>query len=127
MAIVAILGLAANSMSLVVLTRPKIRETSFNQLLSIMCIVDSLFISCNILSCLQALGIKSGSDYYRVIRGIMDAFAQVWMCSSVLMIVALTLERHFAIRSPHRVSYLGPLNIDLQFINTLFTFPWDPL
>ena len=122
MATVVLLGLVANAMSLVVLTRPKIRETSFNQLLAVMCIVDSLFIFCNIMSCLQAFGIKHGSyneiskwpyvsivtkksisGHLKIIRGVMDAFAQVWMCSSVLMIVALTFERHFAIRSPHRV------------------------
>ncbi len=34
----------------------------------------------------------------------MDVFGQISMCASVLMIVALTFERHFAIRSPHRVS-----------------------
>ncbi len=61
MATVVLLGLVANAMSLVVLTRPKIRETSFNQLLAVMCIVDSLFIFCNIMSCLQAFGIKHGS------------------------------------------------------------------
>ena len=33
----------------------------------------------------------------------MDAFGQVSMCASVLMIVALTFERHFAIRAPHTV------------------------
>ena len=60
MALVAFLGLAANLMSLAVLMRPKIREISFNQLLSVMCIVDTLFISCNTMSCLQALGLKSG-------------------------------------------------------------------
>ena len=49
-------------------------------------------------------------------RGLMDSFAQVWMCFSVLMIVALTFERHFAIRSPHRVS--------IQIINyILHSFP----
>ena len=58
MAMVGILGLAGNLMSLAVLMRPKIRGISFNQLLAVMCIVDSLFISCNIMSCLQALGVK---------------------------------------------------------------------
>ena len=44
------------------------------------------------------------SDSFKTVRGIMDAFGQVAMCASVLLIVALTCERHFAIRSPHRVS-----------------------
>ena len=41
---------------------------------------------------------------FKTVRGFMDAFGQVAMCASVLIIVALTCERHFAIRSPHRVS-----------------------
>ena len=117
-------GFIANSMSLVVLLRPKIRELSFNQLLTVLCIVDTFFIFCNTFSCIHALGFKSGknlshfqvselskrcislvqsSDSFKTVRGIMDAFGQVAMCGSVLLIIALTCERHFAIRSPHRV------------------------
>ena len=48
---------------------------------------------------------KSRVANLKFFRGLMDSFAQVWMCFSVLMIVALTFERHFAIRSPHRVSF----------------------
>ena len=49
--------------------------------------------------------LKLFSANLKFFRGLMDSFAQVWMCFSVLMIVALTFERHFAIRSPHRVSF----------------------
>ena len=129
MIMIEIIGFLANSMSLVVLLRPKIRETSFNQLLAVLCIVDTFFIFCNTFSCIHALGVKNGklryltqkwmhffskdslfdfavsiSDSFKTVRGIMDAFGQVAMCASVLLIVALTCERHFAIRSPHRVS-----------------------
>ena len=113
-------------MSIIVLSRPKIRETSFNQLLLVVCIVDTVFIFCNIPSCLTALGIKNGKNifkslyqihlklhfnhlgfffvaYFKSLRSWMDAFGQVSMCASVLMIVALTFERHFAIRAPHTV------------------------
>ena len=54
-------------MSLVVLLRPKIRETSFNQLLTVLCIVDTFFIFCNTFSCIHALGFKSGKlNYFQV-------------------------------------------------------------
>ena len=33
----------------------------------------------------------------------MDVFAHISLCASVLMVVALTFERHFAITSPHQV------------------------
>ena len=39
-----------------------------------------------------------------LMRNWFDAFGQAVMCASVLMIVALTFERHFAIRAPHTVS-----------------------
>ena len=39
------------------------------------------------------------------IRDYLDVFAHVSLCGSVLMIVALSCERHFAIRSPHAVRY----------------------
>ena len=45
--------------------------------------------------------------YFKSLRSWMDAFGQVSMCASVLMIVALTFERHFAIRAPHTVSILN--------------------
>ena len=38
-------------------------EHAFNQLLAVMCIVDSLFISCNGMSILQALGVKNGKFF----------------------------------------------------------------
>ena len=44
------------------------------------------------------------SDILAKIREYMDVFAHVSLCASVLMIVSLTCERHFAIRSPHAVS-----------------------
>jgi len=100
MILIEIIGFLANSMSLIVLLRPKIRETSFNQLLAVLCIVDTFFIFCNTFSCIHALGVKNG--FFKTVRGFMDAFGQVAMCASVLLIVALTCERHFAIRSPHR-------------------------
>lgn len=54
-------------MSIIVLSRPKIRETSFNQLLLVVCIVDTVFILCNIPSCLTALGIKNGKNIFKLL------------------------------------------------------------
>ena len=56
MAIVAVFGLIGNLTSMVVLARPKIREVAFNQLLTCLCIVDTLFLACNSLSIAHALG-----------------------------------------------------------------------
>ena len=39
----------------------------------------------------------------RFARDCMDVFAHISLCASVLMVVALTFERHYAITSPHQV------------------------
>ena len=56
---VALFGLVANSMSMVVLFRPKIRAVAFNQLLFVLCGVDSFFLFCNSMSIGHALGLNN--------------------------------------------------------------------
>jgi len=97
---VALFGLVANSMSMVVLFRPKIRAVAFNQLLFVLCGVDSFFLFCNSMSIGHALGLNNKT--LGIVRDFMDVFAHVSMCASCFMIVALTCERHFAIDSPHQ-------------------------
>lgn len=46
--------------------------------------------------------IISDSD---IMSSVMDVIDHVSMCGSVFMMVALTLERHFAICSPHAYRY----------------------
>ena len=57
--LVALFGLVANSMSMVVLFRPKIRAVAFNQLLFVLCGVDSFFLFCNSMSIGHALGLNN--------------------------------------------------------------------
>ena len=64
MTIVAILGLIGNSISLTILFRKKIRSVAFNQLLAVLCIVDTIFLLCNSLSCGHALGIDNGKNCF---------------------------------------------------------------
>ena len=40
--------------------------------------------------------------FLKAVEQVLGCFSQVAMCLSVLMIVAFTFERHFAICSPHR-------------------------
>ena len=61
MTIVAILGLFGNLVSLAILLRKKIRSIAFNQLLSTLCIVDTIFLLCNCMSCAHALGYGQNS------------------------------------------------------------------
>ena len=89
MIMIEIIGFLANSMSLVVLLRPKIRETSFNQLLAVLCIVDTFFIFCNTFSCIHALGVKNGKLRY---------LTQKWM-HFFQRILSLILRSLFQIHS----------------------------
>ena len=45
--------------------------------------------------------------YMDTVATVANVLGQVTMCSSVLMIVAFTFERHFAIRSPHQYRYIS--------------------
>ena len=67
---VALFGLVANSMSMVVLFRPKIRAVAFNQLLFVLCGVDSFFLFCNSMSIGHALGLNNSK-----------CDLQLWICS----------------------------------------------
>ena len=58
--IIAFFGVFGNVTSMVVLSRPKIREVAFNQLLICLCVVDTLFLACNSLSMAHALGHDNG-------------------------------------------------------------------
>ena len=60
MVIVALFGVLGNVTSMIVLVRPKIREVAFNQLLTCLCVVDTIFLACNSLSMAHALGHDNG-------------------------------------------------------------------
>ena len=54
----------------------------------------------------------------------MDVFAHISLCASVLMVVALTFERHFAITSPHQViEKPQTVKSSEMLVDLLFHFP----
>lgn len=55
--IVAVFGLVGNFVSILVLLQPKMRN-SFNALLVALCVFDTLFIICNLLTSGPSFGIK---------------------------------------------------------------------
>jgi hypothetical protein len=67
MTVVALLGFCANIMTIAVLLRPKLQNIAFNQLLTILCVVDTIFILCNSLSCAHALGINNGENCHHLL------------------------------------------------------------
>ena len=60
MSIVDVIGLAANVTSMAILARERLRAIPFNHLLLTLVIFDTVFLVCNSLSCLHALGINNG-------------------------------------------------------------------
>ena len=92
--IVSLFGFTGNFVSALVLLQPQMRN-SFNQLLIALCVSDTIFILCNVLNSGPALGIQDG--VLSSVGQYLDVFAHVSMCASVLVTVAFTFERHFAI------------------------------
>ena len=87
------------------------------------------------------------TEWPLTLQPIADVLTQVWMCASIFMMVAITMERHFAICSPHQyrihliltpkwkhlVRYVGPaimasflFNIpaffNMEVCNIIFSF-----
>ena len=69
-----VFGFCGNLMSITVLLRRKMRCEAFNQLLASLCVIDTIFILCNSMSCAYALRINS--------RKYGDFFA--WLISRML-------------------------------------------
>ncbi|XP_059087359.1 FMRFamide receptor-like isoform X2 [Tigriopus californicus] len=126
--VILIIGFIGNVFAVIVLHGPKM-TSAFNQLLITLCIFDTIFLVCNIATSLSSLGFKH--DVMPVLTKCSDAVAHVSMCASVLMIVALTFERHFAICNPHKyrihlrttprwkhlAMYIAPVTIFSLFFN----------
>ena len=55
--ILIILGFVGNSIAMYILRKPKMRS-AFNQLLIILCIIDSIFLLSNIPTTVMALGLR---------------------------------------------------------------------
>lgn len=125
---ILIIGFIGNVFAVIVLYGPKM-TSAFNQLLITLCVFDTIFLVCNIATSLSSLGFKH--DVMPVLTKCSDAVAHVSMCASVLMIVALTFERHFAICNPHKyrihlrttprwkhlAMYIAPVTIFSLFFN----------
>ena len=59
MGLLIVFGFCGNLMSITVLLRRKMRCEAFNQLLASLCVIDTIFILCNAMSCAYALRINS--------------------------------------------------------------------
>ena len=102
MSSVALIGLAANSMSMAVLRRPKLRAIAFNQLLFILCIVDTTFLLCNSLSCLHALGVNSCEYNYEMLYKYLLCHLSLWY---------LHYQSSLGISKPHFFCFMHKMNL----------------
>ena len=112
------LGCLGNLLAIFILRKPKLR-TAFNQLLISLCVIDTLVLLSNIPTTINSLGsrkfikYKIGSKSNRIlnffcpldvlapIEPYVNLSSHVFICASIFLIVSLSLERRFAICSPH--------------------------
>jgi len=94
--VLIIFGFLGNACAMYILRKPKMRS-AFNQLLIILCIIDSMFLLSNIPTTVMALGLR----IFVPVNSYFTVASHISLCASVLMIVALSHERYFAICSPH--------------------------
>ncbi len=89
-------GFVGNFIAMFILRKPKMRS-AFNQLLIVLCVIDTIFLLSNVPTTVVALG----SRILNPVNPYFSIASHISMCASVLMIVALSHERYFAICSPH--------------------------
>ena len=91
-----VFGLLGNMVAIWTLCRPTLR-TAFNQLLIFGSLIDMMFLLSNVPNTVHALG----SDLLKPVAPTAEICSRVFICASVLMVIALSYERQFAICMPH--------------------------
>ena len=120
---IGIIGVFLNSVALLVLSTSSMRGHFFNRLLSILAILDTIYLSCEISEILRHLYHTSG-QMYACVRFTYPV-RNMCMCSSILMTNALALERYEALKNPVEYHNRGSNNLKrrlLCYVMPILTF-----
>ena len=95
---ISIIGVVLNFITIVVLLTSTMRNNFFNRLLICLAIFDNLYLFCEI-SEVARLKFYTFAQQY-IFANFIYPIRSVFLCSSIYMTIALTLERYQAIASP---------------------------
>ncbi|XP_040583841.1 FMRFamide receptor [Lepeophtheirus salmonis] len=99
LSVVGLIGLFGNIMSLIVLSRPKMRDV-FHRLLSALACFDTLYIICGGIN-YTFRAFDARSDIYTYLFPyFLHPFTQVAMCGTIFMTVAISIERYLGLCHP---------------------------
>ena len=111
---IGVLGVILNSIAVIVLSTSTMRNNFFNRLLICLAIFDNLYLFCELSELFRL-------RYYTFVQQHMFAnfiypVRSVFLCSSIYMTVALTLERYHAITSPVQYRARGTTNMTSRLL-----------
>ena len=95
---VGVTGILLNCITVIVFSTPTMRNNFFNRLLMTLAVCDNIYLSCEILDVLRhrhhSFGLQNAFVYF------LYPLRSVFMLSSILMTVALSMERYMAVVHP---------------------------
>ena len=106
---IAIIGVVLNVIAVLVLSTSSMRSNFFNRLLFILAIFDSLYLVCEISEVFRHRYPTFGQQHAFV--NFVYPIRSVFMCSSIFMTIALTIERYQAITNPIEYRARGSSNM----------------
>ena len=106
---IAIIGVVLNVIAVLVLSTSSMRSNFFNRLLFVLAIFDSLYLVCEISEVFRHRYPTFGQQHAFV--NFVYPIRSVFMCSSIFMTIALTIERYQAITNPIEYRARGSSNM----------------
>ena len=106
---ISIIGVVLNFIAVLVLSTSSMRSNFFNRLLFVLAIFDSLYLVCEISEVFRHRYPTVGLQ--RAFVNFVYPIRSVFMCSSIFMTIALTIERYQAITNPIEYRARGSSNM----------------
>ena len=111
---ISIVGVVLNFITIVVLLTTNMRNNFFNRLLLCLSIFDNLYLLCEISEVARLL--NPTPAHLHLFARFIYPFRSLFLCSSIYMTIALTLERYQAITSPVQYRARGNANMTKRLL-----------